>query len=103
MTPCQATEVTQTQPREAVTAIVASVAPLRNFGIAAIVIAALALIAAFIPLLSIPAGLLGLISMAIGILCLVRDPGFNTPALIGTVLSSVAVSASVIMSIVRAA
>jgi hypothetical protein len=86
-----------------VTALVASVAPLRNFGIAAIVIAAIALIAAFIPLLSIPAGVFGLIAMAIGILCLVRDPGFNTPALLGTLLASVAVTASVIMSIVRAA
>jgi hypothetical protein len=85
-----------------VAAIVASAASLRNFGIAAIVMAALALIAAFIPLLSIPAGALGLVAMAIGILCLVRDPGFNSPALVGTLLSSAAVSASVIMTIVRA-
>jgi hypothetical protein len=94
--------VTQTQPREAVAGLVASAAPLRNFGIAAIVIAAIALIAAFIPLLSIPAGALGLIAMAIGIMCLVRDPGFNSHALVGTLLSSAAVSAAVIMTIVRA-
>jgi hypothetical protein len=93
----------QTQPREAVAVVVASSAQFRILGIASIVIAALALIAAFIPLVSIPAGVLGLIAMAIGILSLVRDPGFNTPALVGTLLSSASVSASVIMTIVRAA
>jgi hypothetical protein len=95
--------VTQTQPREAAAAIVPSTVQFRGLGIASIVIAALALTAAFIPLVSIPAGVLGLIGMAIGILCLVRDPGFNSPALIGTLLSSAAVSASVVMTIVRAA
>jgi hypothetical protein len=92
----------QTQPREAVE-VAASRAQFRGLGIASIVIAALALSGAFIPLVSIPAGVLGLIAMAIGILCLVRDPGFNLPALIGTLLSSAAVSASVVMTIVRAA
>jgi hypothetical protein len=82
---------------------VVSTVQFRSLGIASIVIAALALTAAFIPLVSIPAGVLGLIGMAIGILCLARDPGFNSPALIGTLLSSAAVSAAVVMTIVRAA
>jgi hypothetical protein len=93
----------QTQPREAVAVVAASSVQFRSLGIASIVIAALALSAAFIPLVSVPAGVLGLIAMAIGILCLVRDPGFNSAGLIGTLLSSAAVSASVIMTIVRAA
>ena len=39
--------------------------------------------------------------LVVGIVCLIPDPGFNVLALIGTVLSSAAVSAAAILAFLR--
>lgn len=64
--------------------------------------AAVALVGAFIPLGTLAAGVLAFIGLVLGVGCLIRDPGFNLPGLVGTLLSSAAVSAAVIMVFVYA-
>ena len=69
---------------------------------AVVIAAAVALVGAFIPLGTIAAGVLGVLGLILGLACLVRDPGFNLAALGGTLLSSAAVAAAVIMTLVYA-
>lgn len=75
-------------------------ATMRRFGFVVVLVGAVALIGAFIPGLTIVALILAVIGLGLGIVCLILDQSFNTLALIGTVVSSAAVSLSIIMGIV---
>ncbi|HXD60945.1 MAG TPA: hypothetical protein VN619_03355 [Lacisediminihabitans sp.] len=92
--------MSETQPIEVAVAEVQSSVAFQRLGRAVVVTAAVALLGAFIPLAAVAAGVLGLLALALGLSCLVRDPGFNRPALGGTLLSSAAVAASVVMALI---
>lgn len=94
--------MSEVHPVEGVAAEVQSRDSFRRFGVAVMIAAAVALVGAFIPLGTITAGVLAILGLVLGVSCLIRDPGFNLPALIGTLLSSAAVSAAVIMLFVYA-
>lgn len=74
----------------------------RRLGVLVAVVAALALVGAFIPVSTIGAAVLAAVGLALGVGCLIRDPGFNRAALIGTLLCSAALSAAIIMTFVYA-
>jgi len=92
--------MSETQPIGVADAEVRSSVAFRRLGRGVVVAAAVALLGAFIPLASIAAGVLGLLALALGLSCLVRDPGFNRPALVGILLSSAAVVAAVLMALI---
>jgi hypothetical protein len=95
--------VRETEPVKAATAEADASAPRRNgIALTSVCLAAVAVAAVFFPFGAIPAAILAAAGLVVGIVCLVRDPGFNLLALIGTVASSAAVSAAVIMAFVRA-
>jgi hypothetical protein len=83
-------------------ATVIAMSRLGRLGIVSLVIAGASLIAAFIPIVTIAAAVCGLVGLSLGLTCLIRDPGFNLPALGGTLASSAAVSAAMIMTVVYA-
>jgi hypothetical protein len=80
----------------------AAVARLRGLATTSLCLAVVALAGAFVPYGLIPAGLVAVAGLVVGILCLIRDPGFNLLALVGTVLSSAAVSTVAVLAILRA-
>lgn len=92
--------MSETQPIGVADAEVRSSVAFRRLGRGVVVAAAVALLGAFIPLASIAAGVLGLLALAFGLSCLIRDPGFNRPALGGTLLSSAAVAVAVLMALI---
>lgn len=94
--------VSDVQPLEVAAVEVQSRGSFRRLSVAVMVAAAVALVGAFIPVGTFTAGVLALLSLMLGVGCLIRDPGFNLPALVGTLLSSAAVSAAVIMTFVYA-
>jgi hypothetical protein len=95
--------VTNTQPAEDVAAEEkASAARLKWLAVLCVCLAAAALAIVFLPFGVIPAGILAAAALVVGVVCLVRDPGFNLLALGGTVLSSAAVSTVAVMAILHA-
>jgi hypothetical protein len=102
LTFCKAAVVSDAQPLEVAAVEVQSRGSYRRVGVAVVIMAAVALVGAFIPLSTIAAGVLAILGLVLGVGCLIRDPGFNLPALVGTLLSSAAVSAAVIMMFVYA-
>jgi hypothetical protein len=95
--------VTNTQPAEHVAAAEkAPAARLKWPAVACIGLAAAAFAVVLLPFGVIPAGVLSVAGLVVGILCLIRDPGFNLVALGGTVLSSAAVSAVAVVAVLRA-
>jgi uncharacterized membrane protein YkgB len=99
---CKAAVVSDAQPLEVAAVEVQSRGSYRRVGVAVVTMAAVALVGAFIPLGTVAAGVLAVITLVLGVSCLIRDPGFNLPALIGTLLASAAVSAAIIMLFVYA-
>ena len=99
---CNANDVNVVRPVEVIAVEVQSRGSFRRFGVAVVIAALVALVGAFIPLSTIAAGVLAFLGLALGVSCLIRDPDFNPPALVGTLLSSVAVSTAVIMMFVYA-
>jgi hypothetical protein len=65
-------------------------------------LAAAAFALVFLPFGVIPAGVLAAAALVVGVVCLIRDPGFNLLALGGTVLSSAAVSTVAVVIILHA-
>jgi hypothetical protein len=95
--------VTNTQPAEDVAAEEkASAARLKWLAVVCVCLATAALAIVFLPFGVIPAGILAAAALVVGVVCLVRDPGFNLLALGGTVLSSAAVSTVAVMAILHA-
>ncbi|WP_349899264.1 hypothetical protein [Parafrigoribacterium soli] len=94
--------MSETHPIEVAVVEVQSSAAFTRAGWAVVVMAVVALAGSFIPLASVASGVLALLGLVLGLSCLIRDTGFNRPALGGTLLSSAAVAASVIMTIVYA-
>jgi hypothetical protein len=95
--------VTNTQPAEDVAAEEkASAARLKWLAVVCVCLAGAALAIVFLPFGVIPAGILAAAALVVGVVCLVRDPGFNLLALGGTVLSSAAVSTVAVMAILHA-
>jgi hypothetical protein len=95
--------VTNTQPAEDVAAEEkASAARLKWLAVVCVSLAAAALAIVFLPFGVIPAGILAAAALVVGVVCLVRDPGFNLLALGGTVLSSAAVSTVAVVAILHA-
>lgn len=94
--------MSETHPLEVAVVQVQSSIAFKRLGRAVVVMAAVALVGAFIPAASIAAGVLALLALVLGLSCLVRDPGFNLVALGGTLLSSAAVALAVIMAFVYA-
>lgn len=94
--------MSEAQPIEVAVVEVQSSVAFKRLGRAVVVTAAIALVGAFVPLASVAAGVLALLALALGLSCLIRDPGFNRPALGGTLLSSAAVASSVIMAFIYA-
>jgi hypothetical protein len=72
---------------------------MKRFGSMVVLVSAVALIGAFIPGVTLFALVLGVLGLALGIVCLIIDPSFNVRGLLGTVVSSGAVSLSIIMGI----
>ena len=68
-----------------------------------VLVGAVALVAAFIPGMTIFALLVGVLGLALGIVCLIIDHSFNVQALIGTITASAAVSLAIIMGFVYGA
>ncbi|MHA6669556.1 hypothetical protein ACX3O0_11880 [Homoserinimonas sp. A447] len=77
-----------------------STATMRRFGSMVILVGGVALIGAFIPGVTLTALIVAVLGLALGILCLVLDHSFNVLGLIGTVMSSAAVSLAIIMGLV---
>ena len=73
---------------------------MQRFGSMVVLAGAIALVGAFIPGITFFALLLGLAGLALGIVCLIIDRSFNVLGLIGTLVSSAAVSLAIIMGIV---
>ena len=73
---------------------------MRRFGLAVVLFGAIALVSAFIPGVTIFALVVALVGLALGIPCLILDRSFNLAALIGTIVSSGAVSMAIIMGLV---
>jgi hypothetical protein len=95
--------VTNTQPAEDVAAEEkASAARLKWLAVVCVCLAAATFAVVFVPFGVIPAGVLSVAGLVIGVICLIRDPGFNLLALGGTVLSSAAVSTVAVMAILHA-
>jgi hypothetical protein len=91
-----------TRPREAVLAEVAASPRLKRLAVVSVVLAVAALAVVFVPVALAVGAVFGLVGLTAGVVCLVRDPGFNLPALAGTVLSSAAVSIAGVLAVVRA-
>jgi hypothetical protein len=95
--------VTNTEPAEAVAAkTIATAARRTGLAVTSVCLAVVAFAVVFFPVGALPAGVLAVAGLVVGIVCLIRDPGFNVIALIGTVLSSAAVSVAVVMAFLRA-
>jgi hypothetical protein len=95
--------VTNTQPAEDVAAEEkASAARLKWLAGVCVCLAAAAFAVVFFPFGVIPAGVLSAGGLVSGVICLIRDPGFNLLALGGTVLSSAAVSTVAVVAILHA-
>ena len=94
--------VTNTEPAEVVASEVRAAARLKGLALVSVCCAVIALTIVFVPYGVIPAGLVAVAGLVVGIVCLIRDPGFNLLALTGTVLSSAAVSAVAVVVILRA-
>jgi hypothetical protein len=77
-------------------------ARLKGLAVTSVCLAVVGLAVVGIPYGTIPAGILAVAGLVIGIACLIRDPGFNLLALIGTVLCSAAVTTVVIVAFLRA-
>ena len=71
-----------------------------RFGTMVLLTSVVALAGAFIPGVTLFALVLAVIGLALGIVCLIIDRSFNALGLVGTVVSSAAVSLSIIMGIV---
>jgi hypothetical protein len=95
--------VTNTEPAEAVVAAEkASAARLKWLAVACVCLAVAAFAMVVFPFGLLPAGILAVAALVVGIVCLIRDPGFNLLALGGTVLSSAAVSTVAVVAILHA-
>lgn len=70
---------------------------MRRFGSMVVLLGGIALIGALIPSITIVALILAVVGLALGIVCLTLDHSFNMLALLGTVVSSAAVSLAIIM------
>jgi hypothetical protein len=73
---------------------------MQRFGSMVVLLSGVALIAAFIPGVTLMALVIAVLALALGILCLVLDNSFNVLGLIGTVAASAAVSLAIIMGLV---
>lgn len=73
---------------------------MRRFGFMVVLVGAIALVGAFIPGVTVFVLVLAVVGLALGIICLVLDRSFNVLGLIGTLVSSAAVSLAIIMGIV---
>lgn len=73
---------------------------MQRFGSLVVVVSVVALAGAFVPGVTLFALVLGVAGIALGLTCLSLDRSFNVAGLIGTVVSSAAVSLSIIMGIV---
>jgi hypothetical protein len=73
---------------------------MQRFGSMVVLLSAVALIAAFIPGVTLIALVVAVLALALGILCLALDSSFNVLGLIGTVAASAAVSLAIIMGLV---
>jgi hypothetical protein len=73
---------------------------MQRFGSMVVMLGAVALVGAFIPGVTFFALILALVGLALGIVCLVIDRSFNVLGLVGTLVSSAAVSLAIIMGIV---
>jgi hypothetical protein len=94
--------VTNTKPAEVVASEVrAAAARLKGLAVVSVCCAVVALAILFVPYGVIPAGVVAVAGLVVGIVCLIRDPGFNLLALGGTVLSSAAVSTVAVVVILR--
>lgn len=99
---CNAGDMSEVVPVEVTAVEVQSHGTFRRLGVLVAIVSAVALVGAFIPVSTIGAGVLAALGLAFGVGCLIRDPGFNRAALVGTVLCSAALSAAVIMTLVYA-
>jgi hypothetical protein len=72
---------------------------MHRFGSMVVLVGAVSLVGAFIHGIALFALVLAVIGLALGILCLILDRSFNVAALVGTIVSSAAVSLSIIMGI----
>jgi hypothetical protein len=73
---------------------------MQRFGSMVVLLSGVALIAAFVPGVTLIALIMAVFALALGILCLVLDNRFNVLGLAGTVAASAAVSLSIIMGLV---
>jgi len=73
---------------------------MQRFGSLVVLMSVVALVGAFIPVVTLFALMLAIAGIALGLICLALDRSFNVAGLIGTVLSSAAVSLAIIMGIV---
>jgi len=94
--------VTNTEPAEVVASEVRAAARLKGLAVVSVCCAVVALAIVFVPYGVVPAGLVAVAGLVVGIVCLIRDPGFNLLALGGTVLSSAAASTVAVVVILRA-
>ena len=73
---------------------------MQRFGSLVVLMSVVALVGAFIPVVTLFALMLAVAGIVLGPICLALDRSFNVAGLIGTVLSSAAVSLAIIMGIV---
>lgn len=73
---------------------------MQRFGSMVVLVSAIALVGAFIPGVTFVALILAIVGLVLGIACLIIDRSFNVAGLIGTVISSAAISFSIFMGIV---
>lgn len=73
---------------------------MRRYASMVVLLGAAGLVGAFVPGVTLVALLVALIGLGLGVFGLIIDRSFNMRALGGTILSSAAVSASIIMGLV---
>ena len=73
---------------------------MRRFGFLVAMIGLGAPIGSFVPAANLGALILAIVGLCLGMLCLILDRRFNLPAFAGTLISSAAVSMSIIMGFI---